>query len=59
MIGEIALWAFTEEPQKTIRVLCRQCKIPQIIRRMFRFIGEFRQNTNRTPFIEYLVQLAK
>lgn len=41
IIGEIALWAFTEERQKTVRILCRQCPMPQVIRRIIRYIGTF------------------
>ncbi|WAR24763.1 PLPR5-like protein [Mya arenaria] len=41
LIGEVAVWAFTEENQKSIRVCCRPCNVPQVFRRLFRFIGVF------------------
>ncbi|ELT90945.1 hypothetical protein CAPTEDRAFT_222391 [Capitella teleta] len=40
-ICEIALWAFSDEPQKTIRALCRDCRMSQVFRRMIRYIGTF------------------
>ena len=39
IVSEIALWAFGDERQKTIRAFCRQCKIPQVLRRIIRYIG--------------------
>ncbi|KAK6179401.1 hypothetical protein SNE40_011770 [Patella caerulea] len=40
-IGEIGLYTFTTEPQKTIRIISKQCVIPQVVRRLIRFIGVF------------------
>ncbi|XP_064605766.1 phospholipid phosphatase-related protein type 1-like [Liolophura sinensis] len=40
-IGEIGVWAFSSDPQKVVRALCKQCQIPQVIRRLVRFIGVF------------------
>ena len=40
IISEAALWAVTDEQQKTVRALCKEFKIPQAIRRIIRFIGQ-------------------
>lgn len=41
LISEIGMWAFGTEPQRSISILCGACRVPQIIRRIFRFIGVF------------------
>uniref|UniRef100_A0A0L8IGP0 Phosphatidic acid phosphatase type 2/haloperoxidase domain-containing protein n=1 Tax=Octopus bimaculoides TaxID=37653 RepID=A0A0L8IGP0_OCTBM len=41
LISEIGMWAFSSEPQRSITILCAACRLPQIIRRIFRFIGVF------------------
>ncbi|KAK3103261.1 hypothetical protein FSP39_017927 [Pinctada imbricata] len=40
-VGEIGMWSFTQDKQKSIRVLCRPCSVPQVVRRMIRFVGVF------------------
>ncbi|CAE1302743.1 unnamed protein product [Acanthosepion pharaonis] len=40
LISEIGMWAFGTEPQRSISILCGACRVPQIIRRIFRFIGK-------------------
>lgn len=40
-VGEMAVWAFTEGSQKSIRACCHSCKVPQVIRRLLRFIGVY------------------
>ncbi|XP_048760644.2 phospholipid phosphatase-related protein type 5-like [Ostrea edulis] len=41
LAGEVGLWAFAEDRQRTIRVLCRNCRVPQVTRRLVRFVGVF------------------
>lgn len=41
LIGEVAVWAFTEDNQKSIRVCCQPCNVPQVLRRLFRFVGVY------------------
>ncbi|XP_060584287.1 phospholipid phosphatase-related protein type 5-like [Ruditapes philippinarum] len=41
LIGEIAVWAFTGDNQKSIRVCCQSCNVPQVWRRLFRFVGVY------------------
>lgn len=41
LAGEVGLWAFAEDRQRTIRVLCRNCRVPQVTRRLVRFVGMF------------------
>lgn len=40
-VGEIGVWAFTSEKQKSVTLLCRGCNIPQVVRRLIRFISVF------------------
>lgn len=41
LAGEVGLWAFAEDRQRTIRVLCQNCRVPQVTRRLVRFVGVF------------------
>ncbi|XP_061175688.1 phospholipid phosphatase-related protein type 5-like [Saccostrea echinata] len=41
LVGEVGLWAFAEDRQRTIRVLCQNCRVPQVTRRLVRFVGVF------------------
>ncbi|KAH3848961.1 phospholipid phosphatase-related protein type 5-like [Dreissena polymorpha] len=41
LIGEVAVWAFTEDNQKSVRVCCNPCNVPQFFRRLVRFVGVF------------------
>ncbi|ESP01242.1 hypothetical protein LOTGIDRAFT_157415 [Lottia gigantea] len=41
LIGEIGFYTFTDEAQRTINIIKDQCSIPQLLRRLFRFIGVF------------------
>ncbi|XP_060072346.1 phospholipid phosphatase-related protein type 5-like [Ylistrum balloti] len=41
LVGEIGVWAFTDERQKPIWLSCNGMKVPQVVRRLIRFIGVF------------------
>nr|KAG5698317.1 hypothetical protein BaRGS_017019 [Batillaria attramentaria] len=41
LIGEIGLCTFSEGQQKSIRLMNKHCSVPQVIRRMLRFLGVF------------------
>lgn len=41
LAGEVGLWAFAEDRQRTIRVLCQNCRVPQVTRRLVRFVGTY------------------
>ncbi|KAL3869610.1 hypothetical protein ACJMK2_042277 [Sinanodonta woodiana] len=41
IVGEIGVWSFSDEEQKAINIGCRACAIPQVVRRLFRFIAVF------------------
>lgn len=48
LIGEIGMYTFSSEPQKPVRLLSKHCSMPQVCRRLLRFIG----NTAMTPGLE-------
>jgi len=39
-VSELVLWLFTTENQKTIKLLCQTCLLPQPFRRIVRFTGQ-------------------
>ncbi|XP_046331540.1 phospholipid phosphatase-related protein type 5-like [Haliotis rufescens] len=41
LIGEIGMYTFSSEPQKPVRLLSKHCSMPQVCRRLLRFIGVF------------------
>ncbi|XP_041356719.1 phospholipid phosphatase-related protein type 5-like [Gigantopelta aegis] len=41
LIGEIGMFTFTAEPQKIVHVMSRHCALPQVCRRLVRFVGVF------------------
>ncbi|KAK7099670.1 phospholipid phosphatase-related protein type 5-like [Littorina saxatilis] len=41
LIGEIGLCTFAEGEQKDIRLMNKHCAVPQIVRRLLRFLGVF------------------
>ncbi|CAH1773583.1 unnamed protein product [Owenia fusiformis] len=41
IIGELSVWAFNSQHQKGVNIICNHCTLPQLVRRLLRFIGVF------------------
>lgn len=51
-IGELGLCTFSEGQQKSVRLVNRDCKVPQVGRRLLRFLGMTHVQTHSHSFTQ-------